>query len=74
MKEHDENRMKNLLKLAVPPVGGEAEPGRDLWPDTLRRLDARPARVPWFDLALAAGLLGLVAAFPASIPVLLYYL
>ncbi len=52
----------------------------DLWPAMQRRLRAEAAgapvkvRVPWFDWALAAGLLALLALFPAWIPVLLYYL
>ncbi len=83
MNAHDEDRTKQLLKQALPPikneVGGEAEPERDLWPAMLLRLDAKPAAptlllVPWFDWALLAGLVGLAAVFPASIPVLLYYL
>ncbi len=74
MNAHDEDRMKKLLRQALPPVEGEPEPGRDLWPAVLRRLDATPAALPWFDWALVAGLVALVAFFPASIPVLLYYL
>ena len=35
---------------------------------------AAQVRVPWFDWALAGGLALLLAAFPAWIPVLLYYL
>jgi len=50
------------------------EPSRDLWPAVLQRLGAGPVQVPWFDWALLAGLLGLGAFFPASIPVFLYYL
>ena len=49
MKVNDEGRLKNLLRQALPPV--EGEPGRDLWPAVLRRLDARPASLPWFDWA-----------------------
>jgi hypothetical protein len=78
MNEYDQDRMKNLLQQALPPVDGEPEPGRDLWPAVLRRLDAKPAPAlsgwAWFDGALLAGLVGLAAFFPASIPVLLYYL
>lgn len=74
MNAHDENRMKTLLKQALPPVDAEAGPDRDLWPATLRRLDAQPTGLPWFDLALGGGLVALAALFPASIPVLLYYL
>jgi hypothetical protein len=74
--------MKKLLQQAVPPVDAEAEPGRDLWPAIKRRLDDEPQIAPsqdgfnwaWFDGALAAGLVGLVVLFPASIPVFLYYL
>ena len=79
MNEHDEERMKKLLQQALPPVSGDAGPERDLWPALLRRLDANSA-VPaspvwvWFDGALVAGLVALAAFFPASIPVLLYYL
>jgi hypothetical protein len=71
--------MKRLLQQAVPPVNGNSEPRRDLWPAMLRRMDAQPAARAltgwaWFDGALAFGLLGLAAFFPASIPLLLYYL
>jgi hypothetical protein len=79
MNAHDEDRIKQLLQQALPPIEGEPEPDRDLWPAILRRLDASPAApmlllVPWFDWALLAGLVGLAAVFPASIPVFLYYL
>jgi hypothetical protein len=81
-------RMKKLLQQALPPVDTDAEPARDLWPVMLGRLDADSAAqlstgqagfnwAPfwvWFDRALAAGLVLLVASFPASIPLLLYYL
>jgi hypothetical protein len=40
----------------------------------LRKFDERPARVPWFDWALIGALAALIAAFPAAIPVLMYYL
>jgi hypothetical protein len=70
MKAHDEERVKDLLRLALKPMEGELEPSRDLWPAVLKRLSAGTAQVPWFDWAL----LGLGAFFPASIPVFLYYL
>lgn len=73
MNTHNEERIKQLLKNAFPPVG-DAEPERALWPDMLRRLDAQRPAVPWFDWALAAGLAVFIGAFPASIPVFLYYL
>jgi hypothetical protein len=86
MNAHDENRMKELLKQAVPPVAADAEPERDLWPAMLRRLDEEPvpARhtslvramqwVPWFDWALVGGLAVFAISFPATIPVFLYYM
>jgi hypothetical protein len=74
MNEHEQDRMKRLLQQALPRVEGEPEPSRDLWPATLRRLSESAAAPPWFDWALLAGLLGLTALFPASIPVILYYL
>jgi hypothetical protein len=74
MNAHDHDRMKQLLQQALPRIEGEAEPHRDLWPAVLRRLDAETVAVPWFDWAMLASLVGLAAFFPASIPVLLYYL
>ena len=81
MTEHDQDPMKKLLKHALPPIQADAEPSRDLWPAMLRRLDegtAEPVQAgfnwAWFDGALAAGLALLIASFPASIPLLLYYL
>ena len=78
MNAHDEDRMKKLLQQALPPVEGDAGLARDLWPAVLGRLNNRPTAArsgwAWFDLALAAGLVALAAFFPASIPVLLYYL
>lgn len=74
MNTHDEDRIKKLLQTALPPVDSERGPRRDLWPAMLRRLDAKTVPPHWFDWALLAGLAGLAAFFPASIPVLLYYL
>ena len=79
MNAHDEDGVKHLLRQALPPVDGDAGPGRDLWPAMLRRLDsesAAPAFSGWavFDGALLAGLVGVAVLFPASIPVFLYYL
>jgi hypothetical protein len=74
MNADDQDGLEKLLKGALPRVDASAEPSRDLWPELLKRLDARPAPVPWFDWALAAGIVALIAIFPAWIPVLLYYL
>jgi len=80
IRDQGSKRTERLLRLALPPIEEDAGVSRDLWPDMLRRLRAEAApepaqvRVPWFDWVLAAGLAGLLAAFPAAIPVLLYYL
>ncbi|MGB6686361.1 MAG: hypothetical protein WBE76_00800 [Terracidiphilus sp.] len=73
MNPNDQDRLKKLLQQALPPIDGEAEPAHDLWPAVLKRLNARQAP-PWYDWALAAGVVAIVAVFPAWIPVLLYYL
>jgi hypothetical protein len=88
MNAHDRDRIEQLLKQALPPVAADAKPGPepkiDLWPAVLRRLDAHPAAQSWFqwvrlgsswlDWALLAGLAVVTVSFPASIPLLLYYL
>lgn len=71
-------RMKQLLRESMPPVGANTEPDRDLWPAMLRRMEEPTARlaasVPWFDWALAGGLVAFAAIAPRTIPVILYYL
>jgi hypothetical protein len=62
-----------LLKQSLPPTGNES-PRRDLWPAMLRRLDARPARIPWWDWALLTAALIALAFYPNAIPALLYHL
>ena len=79
MNELDRERMKKLLRQSLPPVKSDAGPERDLWPDVLRRMDARDATPTlsgwaWFDGALAVGLVALAVLFPASVPLFLYYL
>jgi hypothetical protein len=77
MNAHDENRIKDLLRQALPPVEPNAEPEHDLWPAVLRRLDEDATQrkaVPWFDWALLCGLAVFAVSFPATIPVFLYYL
>lgn len=69
-----DDKVKKLLKEALPRVEDEPEPSRDLWPGMLRRLDEKAGTPPWFDWALGAGVLGMAALFPAAIPVFLYYL
>ena len=73
-------RMARLLREVLPQLEDDADLSRDLWPAMQRRLRAEAAggpvkvRVPWFDWALAAGLIALLVLFPAWIPALLYYL
>jgi len=83
MSAQQADRMKKLLKASVPKIETDTQPGRDLWPATLRRLDQETASSSsararlnwaWFDGALAASLLVLVVSFPAAIPLVLYYL
>jgi hypothetical protein len=73
MKELENEDLKKLLKKTLPAAGG-AELQRDLWPAMLRRLDARPIHVPWWDWALLGGVSALILFFPGMIPVLLYHL
>ena len=76
MNEHDRERIKQLLRNSLPPISGriEAELRRDLWPTMLKRLEAGPAAVPWFDWALLAAVVAWLVFFPGAIPVLLYHL
>ena len=76
MNERDQERIKQLLKNSLPPISGRmhAELRRDLWPALLKRLEAAPAAVPWFDWALLAAVAAYLAFFPGAIPVLLYHL
>jgi hypothetical protein len=80
MNKSKEERIAKLLKKSVPPVGQDnTEPGRDLWPAMLQRLQQPAAPVAWFeqvwfDWALLAAVLAWLAFFPVAIPVLLYHL
>jgi hypothetical protein len=64
----------------MPPLGENAVPERDLWPAMEQRLHQQNEiasglkAVPWFDWALAGGVAVFAVAFPAAVPVLLYYL
>ncbi len=76
MNEHDQERIAQLLKQSLPPISArvDAEVRRDLWPAMLKRLEARPTAVPWFDWALLAAVAAWLVFFPGAIPVLLYHL
>jgi hypothetical protein len=77
-RDQQADRMTLLLKSAIPRVEDDAGLPRDLWPAMLRRMDQPSARgaasVPWFDWALAGGLVAFAAIAPRTIPVILYYL
>lgn len=73
MNHPDEQELQALLKREFLPLE-TAELQRDLWPRMLRRLDAQPHRVPWFDWALAAAVAAALLLFPGAIPALLYQL
>ena len=64
--------IQKTLQEAFPAV--DVELRRDLWPDMLRRLDARPQKVPWYDWALAGGLAGAMVLFPKLVVLLAYHL
>ena len=72
MKIPDEERIQGLLKNAMRSMDSELK--RDLWPEMLRRLDARLVQVPWFDWALVALAAICCVAFPGALSGLLYHL
>ena len=69
----NETELRALLQREFAPLQN-AELQRDLWPQMLRRLDAQPLRIPWFDWALAAAVAAALLLFPNTIPALLYQL
>lgn len=62
-ENQDKEEMQAALKEAFPLV--DVDLRRDLWPDMLRRLEKSPVKVPWYDWALAAGVVASVLLFPA---------
>ncbi len=72
MTEHDERQIRETLQQAFPPVSTELR--RDLWPAVLRKLDAPPARVPWYDWALIGVTESVFLFFPELILVFAYHL
>jgi len=73
MSEENNEKIREVLRRAIPPVT-DRELKRDLWPQMLRRLEQRPAQVPWFDWALVALLAIWFLFSPEAIPILLYHL
>ena len=72
-RQLDDKELRSLLKREFPALQN-AEPQRDLWPQMLRRFDAQPLRIPWFDWVLAAAVAVMILLFPNAIPALLYQL
>ena len=72
MTEHNDRQIRDALKKFFPPVNTELR--RDLWPNVLRKVDAQPVGVPWYDWALV-GLSGVMfLAFPRLLLVFAYHL
>jgi hypothetical protein len=74
--EEIDKDMKELLKQSIAPVK-DTELRRDLWAQTLAKLEEQPAAVlaiPWFDWALAALAGAALIFFPGIIPALFYHL
>jgi hypothetical protein len=73
MSEADEEKMRELISQAIPPIA-DCELKRELWPQMARRLQERSAPVPWFDWVLVALLATWFAVFPQAVLVVLYHL
>jgi len=50
MSEDNDRPIRDALKQCI--LSADTELRRDLWPDVLRKLDARQVGVPWYDWAL----------------------
>ena len=72
MTEHDDRQIRDSLKQSFPAVNTELR--RDLWPDVLRKLDARQVDVPWYDWALVGLSAAMFLAFPRLVLVFAYHL
>ncbi len=73
MSEHHDEKLRELLREALPPVA-ESEVNRDLWPQMLRRFDQQKLRLSWFDWVLVAALMIWLWFFPEATAALLYQL
>jgi hypothetical protein len=71
MNDSGEEKLRALLREAFPRVSEEP---RDLWPRMLHRLEAEPWRVPWYDWAAAALVLGGALLLREELLVVLYHL
>jgi len=73
MNQWNDEKVRAELRAAFPPVA-VTEPRRDLWPLMLRRMEATPQRIHWFDWAVAALSALLFLLLPGAAPILLYFL
>ena len=72
MTEHNDREIRDALKQSFTPVNTELR--RNLWSDVLRKLDLRPARVPWYDWALVGLSVVMFVVFPRLVLVFAYHL
>jgi hypothetical protein len=72
MNENEEREIREILKQSFPAVSTELR--QDLWPAVSRRLEARPAPVPWYDWALLAVSAGVLLFFPHVMLLFAYHL
>jgi len=70
--EHNDHQIHDALKHSFPPVNTALS--RDLWPDVLRKLDARQRGVPWYDWALVGLSAVMFVAFPRMVLLFAYHL
>jgi len=72
MTEYDDRQIREVLQQSFPSVSRELR--RDLWPTVLRKIEARPARVPWYDWVLIGLSASVFLFFPQLILVFAYHL
>lgn len=69
--DHEEQEIGAALRKAFPETGFELR--RDLWPAFQKRLETPAIRVPWYDWALAAGVLLSALVFPKLVFFVMYH-
>jgi len=72
MNEPEARHIREALKQTFPAMNTELR--RDLWPAVLRKLDARPVQVPWYDWALIGLSVSVFLFFPRLILLFAYHL
>lgn len=70
--DHEELEIGAALRKAFPAT--QTELRRDLWPAFLEKFETPAMRVPWYDWALAAGVLLSVFVFPKVVFFFVYQL